>query len=109
MSEKFRTPDVKSSDTRRLTDGEVDLLRKHFDENRKSGASKGDCEVCGHNDWKIWPSLHTLTVFDIVRDVHEHGQVHLVYTISCDNCGNVKQFDAKKAGLASRSAVRRSK
>lgn len=107
MDKKLRMPDVTGADTNRLTDQEIDKLRDYFDEHRSNGPLKGKCEVCGQNNWKIWPSLHTLTIFDVVKDMHEHGQVHLVFTVSCDECGNIKQFDAEKAGLASKSGVMR--
>lgn len=61
-----------------------------------------NCELCGNDNYSV-----SDTIFSSVelQDNHcglkvlESGYIYPFFIVSCDNCGNLRQFSAIKAGL----------
>lgn len=91
---ELRVPKTAEGESLQLHQDEVMQIADHFN---KFSQGKG-CEVCGENSWYPLSILATGTIFDLVKNRHDHGHVVPFVYVSCNNCGNTKQFFAGHLG-----------
>ncbi|WDE03200.1 hypothetical protein SG34_017490 [Thalassomonas viridans] len=72
-------------------------LDQHFRDNRL-------CYVCGKNQWIIHPQLYELMKLPLGGADPERSLIPLL-VIECADCGHTISFNAKKAGLLSKSGI----
>lgn len=104
-NKKFVLPSVSAADPLDISDSDIQNITSKLKSLSSTGEFK-ECDWCGQIDWCVNKRVFTDTSFHLIGDHHEHGQVHPLIMIDCNNCGNTKRFDLKKFGYATKGGLK---